>query len=658
MYDTYSNWLHSNGFDRRDLKDINDPSWMDELDSEEFQQHYNRHLGYSPYTTCPEYGTCKSYSDVCATGIDNSLTQYFTCTPIEVYNGKTLYIGPRCTYDSISIKLGVYADENCNDYVGRSVDINDLVGEEIDHASLFVPYITGNVHIEIENHGGYSSDISEYYRPIDQICIPCKASRQPYEVLGSDFDFNDDNNNDVNDLCEDLYITSAQCDKSISYRNYNSYKQYSSRKQRSQQELSCDFIQSIVAGRFDQNGFVETSFGIPEIIETWSDISTGEAYGLVIVIAICFILAMWVFVLHHYINEKKPWRMRRRRCLASRHRSVSKVLHDDDASVGSFESEIIYGAPSNITKRIRSAASVVSRTASNVLPLAPPVVSRAASSIASKAMYPFKRTQTWAAGSDHSSAKTESTPNSVEILKMEIDKLRMHLHNTSTSFEANNGFEIQNVTTHQDQISVAEISEIKGSWSEALPVQPRMVGGAKGMANTKKNVIAPPQTCLADEITERDDQPKLESPEPALRYALPTQQSTSVEEDADWDNRLERQISLLDNNYSASFPSHATESSSTTGTNSSRYEWDSAANTLRRIGSSVTGLSSIDENGLVVDVDELQKQLRDLKRHLSSPSSPKASAMRRTRSSSKRSKNKPNSRNKVPGKIKRIFGRK
>eukprot|EP00579_Thalassiosira_antarctica_P023689 CAMPEP_0201985950 /NCGR_PEP_ID=MMETSP0904-20121228/88833_1 /ASSEMBLY_ACC=CAM_ASM_000553 /TAXON_ID=420261 /ORGANISM="Thalassiosira antarctica, Strain CCMP982" /LENGTH=58 /DNA_ID=CAMNT_0048539767 /DNA_START=103 /DNA_END=276 /DNA_ORIENTATION=+ len=51
---------------------------------------------------------------------------------MESSNGQVAYIGPHCAEDGFSVTLGIYADENCDEYIGNGVDIANYIGEEID----------------------------------------------------------------------------------------------------------------------------------------------------------------------------------------------------------------------------------------------------------------------------------------------------------------------------------------------------------------------------------------------------------------------------------------------------------------------------------------------------------------------------------------------
>ena len=145
MYDVYEQWLQQggqNGYNRK-LKDKTDPSWKAELESDEFQKAH-RDLEYDRYKTCPEYDTCRYYQNVCETDVDESLSQYFECTEVQRSNGNVAYIGPHCSANGITITLGVFADEDCNEYIGNGVKIENFLGYQLEGDEL-APYVTGSL---------------------------------------------------------------------------------------------------------------------------------------------------------------------------------------------------------------------------------------------------------------------------------------------------------------------------------------------------------------------------------------------------------------------------------------------------------------------------------------------------------------------------------
>ena len=143
MQAVYSQWMKNMG--GRDLNE--------DITYEQWHQDYSRRELGNFYNACPEYDLCVTYNNVCGNGLDDDLTEYFECTEVEKNNGMVAYVGPRCAEDGFTITLGIFADQYCNEYIGKGVDIKSFIGEELDENSL-----------------------SFYYNNEEQICIPCRAA--------------------------------------------------------------------------------------------------------------------------------------------------------------------------------------------------------------------------------------------------------------------------------------------------------------------------------------------------------------------------------------------------------------------------------------------------------------------------------------------------
>lgn len=126
------------------------------------------------------------------------------------------------------------------------------------------------------------------------------------------------------DLCTNMYLASARCDKH--------YKSYSSSNKNSKmtnyyanQDLSCEFIQSVVEGNYNEMGFVNidtnttatgniltNSIYYEEYGHYIQEVSPLQIFGLCASILACAILALWAGSLKGVVsNVKAPWRPRR-----------------------------------------------------------------------------------------------------------------------------------------------------------------------------------------------------------------------------------------------------------------------------------------------------------------------------------------------------------
>ncbi len=323
-----------NGYSRRNLKERSDKSFLDDLESEEFKNTH-REL-YNKYGACLEYDTCHIYSKICQAGLDDSLTQYFECTQVQKQNGQIAYVGPHCAADGITITLGIYSDEDCNNYIGNGLNIANFIGFALEGDELS-PYVTGSL-IDIIPEDAIKSQKSMYstlyastenYTPVDNMCIPCMAARQSYENLGYVGDYADQDvyDTEISEICTNLYLLSARCDKH--YRNYKSKTSSKAYAQAVLEEnMSCDFIDSVVMGNYDESGFANINtmkdytteensnmFSSNLMWEQYGsnvqDVSGGQVWGLTLSILACVGLAGWAASLTKSLNKGTSWRPRR-----------------------------------------------------------------------------------------------------------------------------------------------------------------------------------------------------------------------------------------------------------------------------------------------------------------------------------------------------------
>lgn len=343
MYDVYTAWMKSGYQQNRNLKEQSDKSFLDDLEGHEFKNAH-RELGYNKYNTCPEYDTCHIYSTICQAGLDDSITEYFECTQVTKNNGQSAYVGPHCAADGITITLGVYSDEYCSDYIGNGVNIANFLGFELEGDELS-PYITGSLIDVIPEESIkaqkamystlYAGELSEYYTPVDNMCIPCMAARQSFENRGVVGDYGDQDvyDTEISEICTNLYMLSARCDK-----HYRMYSSKTSSKAYAQavleEDMSCDFIDSIVMGNYNESGFANIDnmkdytteensnmFTNNVLYQQYGsqvqDVTAGQIWGLSAALVACAVLAGWAASLSRSLNKGTSWRPRRAANLAS-----------------------------------------------------------------------------------------------------------------------------------------------------------------------------------------------------------------------------------------------------------------------------------------------------------------------------------------------------
>lgn len=188
-----------------------------------------------------------------------------------------LYAAPICASQGQKIKIGVFTDENCLFY-DSSKDVDDY----------------------LVNGDGYQMKLSHALLKMtyQDTCISCKEPEDNDENNeGNDY-YDEDN---VNELCESLYNYAAKCESvhgfDNGYSNYNGYE-----NQIAQEELVCDYIQSIKAGTYDEDGEINVK-GANASIGGGSRTTGGQKFALTFFILGTVGLAAYAALLHSKLTK-------------------------------------------------------------------------------------------------------------------------------------------------------------------------------------------------------------------------------------------------------------------------------------------------------------------------------------------------------------------
>ena len=138
---------------------------------------------------------------------------------------------------------------------------------------------------------------------------------------GNEYNYDDD----INELCTNLYMVSARCDKH--YRAYSSMSKNAKYAQAvAQEDLTCDFIDSVAVGNYGQDGFINVGNGYTvEKSSGWmgnsmyaqeyghyiTEVTPLQIFGLIASILAVGILAVWSATLHKSLSKGGPWKPRR-----------------------------------------------------------------------------------------------------------------------------------------------------------------------------------------------------------------------------------------------------------------------------------------------------------------------------------------------------------
>ena len=220
-------------------------NWDDQVNNDQNQQNeQNRKLQNNNYNVdvdCDScYDECQKIQNMEANGYIDA-TNFLECQMIydpEDDGKSALYAGPMCASQGSKIKIGVFKDEECN-VIDSSKDVDEYLMDgdgyqmRLSHALLKTVYSESS-------------------------CVSCLAVEE---------NNNDNNNNNQEDkepevieMCQNLYEAAAKCENAHGfdngYANYNGYA-----NQASQETVVCDFIDSIKAGSYDEEGEIVVNGG-------------------------------------------------------------------------------------------------------------------------------------------------------------------------------------------------------------------------------------------------------------------------------------------------------------------------------------------------------------------------------------------------------------
>ena len=216
-------------------------NWNDQDANGQNQDNQNRFLQDNYYynVDCDScYDECMKIENMEDNGYVDA-TEFLDCQMIydpEDDSHDALYAGPMCASLGSKIKIGVFLDEECN-ILDSSKDVDDYLMDNDGYQMKLSHALLKTV---------YSEDT----------CVSC--------LMPAEEDENQDNNNDNNnnnqeeepeilEMCQNLYEAAAKCEQAHGFDdghvNYYGYE-----VQASQEGVVCDFIDSLLAGSYDEQG--------------------------------------------------------------------------------------------------------------------------------------------------------------------------------------------------------------------------------------------------------------------------------------------------------------------------------------------------------------------------------------------------------------------
>jgi hypothetical protein len=197
------------------------------------------------------------------------------------------FAGAMCASSGTRIKIGVFADEECSQYV-----------EDGDVETYMNMFANNNNN----NNNGNNAAMKLSYHLLKQTFPEgdCVAS-----CLKEDENQNNNNNGDrqaeAAEVCQELYEQAGKCESTHGFNNgYVANQNYDNQVQN--EALVCDFISSVSAGHYDQTGEIVISGG-RTILSGGTSTSGGQKFALTFFILGSIGLAGYAAMLHQQLTK-------------------------------------------------------------------------------------------------------------------------------------------------------------------------------------------------------------------------------------------------------------------------------------------------------------------------------------------------------------------
>jgi len=225
------------------------------------------------------YSECQNIENMEENGYMDA-SEFTECQQLDYEDnyGNVYYAGAMCASSGTRIKIGIFTDEECSNY------------DE-----------TKEIENYMKNDDGYSMKLS--YHLLKQTFAEgqCVASCLMEQEDDGNNDGDDEQEAEVNEMCEELYEAAGKCEQThgfesgiVSYDNYDN--------QVRNEELVCDFISSLQAGHYDQTGEIVVSGG-RTTLGGGASTSGGQKFALTFFILGSVGLAGYAAMLHSQLTK-------------------------------------------------------------------------------------------------------------------------------------------------------------------------------------------------------------------------------------------------------------------------------------------------------------------------------------------------------------------
>lgn len=239
-------------------------------DEDEDESEDDRRLS-SSCSECTE--TCNKIENMEENGYIDA-TDFVQCEQIQDGDddSSNLYAGAMCSSNGGKIKIGVFSDEDCM-YLESNLDIEDYIADDdgnqfkLSHALLKTTYDSDS-------------------------CISCLMENDEDDDGGDD---------EVAEVCEQLYEASAKCEDTHGFdKGYSNY--YTNENQEENEEVVCDFISSLKSGTYSQDGEIVVG-GSSSYASGATSTTGGQKFALTFFILGTVGLAVYAAMLHSNLTK-------------------------------------------------------------------------------------------------------------------------------------------------------------------------------------------------------------------------------------------------------------------------------------------------------------------------------------------------------------------
>merc|ERR1712232_625075 len=203
-------------------------------------------------------------------------TDFVECQEIqdEGDDGYALYAGAMCASNGSKIKIGVFSDNECR-VLNSELDVENYLADgdgnqmRLSHALLKTTYESDS-------------------------CLSC--------LVENNEDDDNEKEAEVEEVCENLYMSAAKCEKTHGFDNgySNKYNEYGN--QLENEDTVCDFISSLKSGTYAQDG--EIVVGGSNSYHSGSTSTTGgQKFALTFFILGTVGLAVYAAMLHSNLTK-------------------------------------------------------------------------------------------------------------------------------------------------------------------------------------------------------------------------------------------------------------------------------------------------------------------------------------------------------------------